>query len=257
MKRAAWREFRVNPGSTVSGCWTVGSPRRFPGEAPDPRTLPDVARGAAPSLGGAATCGPAPGRAGERLSYTAAMTEITRLIEDASGGDGRAAERLLEAVYGELRRLASARLARERPGQTLQATALVHEAWLRLAGDGREDWKSRGYFFAAAAEAMRRILVERARARARLKRGGDVERVDLEEVQPIVLPESIDLLALDEALTKLAREDPRKAKLVELRYFTGLTLDQAARALDISPATADRYWAYARAFLYHEVRKGD
>ena len=185
------------------------------------------------------------------------MTEITRLIESASGGDDRAAERLLEAVYDELRRLASDRLAREKPGQTLQATALVHEAWLRLTGDEREDWKGRGYFFSAAAEAMRRILVERARSKGRLKRGGDLERIELDEAQAIVLPDSLDLLALDEALTKLAAEDARKAKLVELRYFTGLTLDQAAKALDISPATADRYWAYARAFLYHEVQKGD
>ena len=185
------------------------------------------------------------------------MTEITRLLDGISKGDGRSAGRLLEAVYDELRRLASDRLSREKPGQTLQATALVHEAWLRLARDETEDWKSRGYFFAAAAEAMRRILVERARSKARLKRGGDHERVDMDEVDAIVLPVSVDLMALDEALTKLGQEDPLKARLVELRYFTGLTLEQAGRALNISPATADRHWAYARAFLYNEVQKGD
>jgi len=190
------------------------------------------------------------------------MTDITRLLEGISAGDERAADRLLEAVYDELRRLASNKLAHEKPGQTLQATALVHEAWMRLAGDEREDWKSRGYFFAASAEAMRRILVERARAKGRLKRGGDRERVELDQVEEAQIeansvPEALDLIALDEALTRLGNEDPVKASLVELRYFTGLTLDQAARALDISPATADRHWAYARAFLYHEVKKGD
>lgn len=185
------------------------------------------------------------------------MTEITRLLEGASSGDDGAAERLLEAVYEELRGLAANRIARERPGQTLQATALVHEAWMRLAVDEQEDWKSRGYFFAAAAEAMRRILVERARAKGRIKRGGDLERVEIETAEPIQLPRSLDLLALDEALEKLAAEDPAKAKLVELKYFTGLTLEQAAMALGISASTADRHWAYARAFLFHEVQKGD
>ncbi|MFT5052235.1 MAG: RNA polymerase sigma factor (TIGR02999 family) [Chlamydiales bacterium] len=190
------------------------------------------------------------------------MTDITRLLDDVSSGDERAANRLLEAVYEELRRLAASKLSQEKPGQTLQATALVHEAWMRISGDDREDWKSRGYFFAASAEAMRRILVERARSKARLKHGGDRERVELADVEAgeiavSSVPEALDLIALDEALTKLAQEDPLKAKLVELRYFTGLTIDQAALALEISPATAGRHWAYARAFLFHEVKKGD
>ena len=166
----------------------------------------------------------------------------------------------LPEVYTELRAVAAGYL-RKTPSAapTIQATALVHEAWLRISGGDGEDWKSRGYFFAASAEAMRRILVERARAKATLRRGGDRERVELDgaevaEIEAAGVPDSIDLLALDEALDKLARQDPMKAKLVELRYFTGLTGDQAARALDISPATADRHWAYARAFLFHEIR---
>ena len=188
------------------------------------------------------------------------MTEVTRILDELSDGDERAAERLLVAVYDELRRLASSKLAREAPGQTIQATALVHEAWLRLVGERPHDWpesKGRAYFFAAAGEAMRRILVERARQKARLKRGGDRQRVELEEADAIVLPGSIDLLALYEALEKLAAEDEQKAELVKLRYFVGLTIEQTAPALGISRATADRHWAYARAFLYHEMRKGD
>ena len=189
------------------------------------------------------------------------MTEVTRILDEFSAGDERAADRLLEAVYSELHKLAGDRLAREAPGQTLQPTALVHEVYLRLVGDEQRDWKSRGYFFAACAEAMRRILVERARTKGRLKRGGDRQRVELEDVGlelsgPIVLPESLDLIALDEALEKLAAQDPTKATLVKLRFFTGLTIEDAARALEISRATADRHWAFARAWLYNEI-KGD
>jgi len=185
------------------------------------------------------------------------MTEVTRILDQLSGGDRHAADQLLGAVYGELRKLASDKLAREAPGQTLQPTALVHEVYLRLVGDENRDWKSRGYFFAACAEAMRRILVERARSKGRLKRGGDRERIDLDHAEPVVMPDSIDLIALDEALDKLAAQDETKAKLVKLRYFTGLTLEDAARALDISRATADRHWAYARAWLFDEIKKGD
>lgn len=181
------------------------------------------------------------------------MTEITRYLDQLSGGDEHAAERLLEVVYAELRMLATAKLAKEAPGHTLQPTALVHEAWMRLVGNAERDWKSRRYFFGASAEAMRRILVESARKKARLKHGGDRERVELEDLAPDEPLAAIDLLALDEALAKLAQEDAPKAELVKLRFFAGLTLEQAAKTLDISPATADRHWAYARAYLYHEV----
>ena len=185
------------------------------------------------------------------------MTEVTRILDQLSNGDERAEDRLLGAVYGELRKLASDKLARETPGQTLQATALVHEVYLRLVGGENRDWKSRGYFFAACAEAMRRILVERARHKGRLKRGGDLERVDLDHAEPIQLPDSVDLIALDEALEKLAARDETKANLVKLRFFTGLTQEDAARALDISRATADRHWTFAKAWLYDEIKKGD
>ena len=180
------------------------------------------------------------------------MADVTRILADMRAGDERAAERLLAAVYDELRRLAAHRMARERPGQTLQATALVHEAWLRLAGD-QSGFENRAHFFGAAAEAMRRILVEAARRRARIKRGGGRQRVELSENVAGVLPESTDLLALDEALENLATEDPRKAELVKLRYFTGLTLPDAAEILGISRGTAGRDWAFARAWLFQEM----
>lgn len=183
------------------------------------------------------------------------MNEVTRILSAIEGGDTRAAERLLPLVYNELRRLASQRLAREKPGQTLQATALVHEAYLRLVQGGDEHgWDSRGHFFVAAAEAMRRILVENARRKARLKRGGNLQRVDL-DVDAIDAPtrDADELLALDEALATLAEEDPRSAKLVELRFFAGLTVEQAAKALGISKGTACRDWAYARARLRLQI----
>lgn len=186
-----------------------------------------------------------------------AMEDVTRMLAALEQGDERAADRLLAAVYEELRRLASARLSRESPDHTLQPTALVHEAYLRLVGDSAADWRNRAHFFAAAAEAMRRILVESARRKARLKRGGDRERVALEHADAATPGASIDLLALDEALGRLAERDAEKARLVELRFFAGLGVQEAADVLGISRATADRHWAYARAWLYDEIRKGD
>ncbi len=189
------------------------------------------------------------------------MSDVTRILSAIEGGDAAASEDLLPIVYEELRRLAARRLARERP-QTLQATDLVHEAYLRLVGDGhdesnRQSWDSRAHFFAAAAEAMRRILTDRARRRRRLKHGGGRERFSLQEGDAAVDSPGVDVLALDEALTKLAEEDSVKADLVKLRYFAGLTVEETARTLDISRATADRYWSYARAWLYHEIMKGE
>ena len=177
------------------------------------------------------------------------MSEVTRLLDAAAAGDRHAAADLLPLVYDELRKLAAVRMAAESPDQTLQPTALVHEAYLRLVGpaDGL-CWDNRGHFFAAAAEAMRRILVEQARRKRTLKRGGDRQAQQLEEIEAPEISE--DLLALDEAMEKLAAHDPIKAKLVELRYFAGLTGEQAAKVLGISPTTADRYWTYARAWLH-------
>jgi RNA polymerase sigma factor (TIGR02999 family) len=179
------------------------------------------------------------------------VNEVTRLLGEIDRGDGGAAERLLPLIYAELRKLAAARMARETPGQTLDATALVHEAYLRLVGaDARQRWDSRGHFFAAAAEAMRRILVDNARRKASVKHGGGRERIDLEQ-EPLVAPARADqLLALDEALAALATEAPAKADLVKLRYFAGLSLEESAHALGISPTTAKRHWAYARAWLH-------
>ena len=181
------------------------------------------------------------------------MSDVTKILEDLSKGDRQAADHLLAAVYDELRSLARHRLAHERPGQTLQATALVHEAYLRLVGADDAHWHNRAHFFAAAAEAMRRILVEAARRKGRLKRGGGQQRRELNEADCVVLGESVDLLALDEALERLAREDRPKAELVKLRYFAGLTVEEAGRVLGVSRATADRYWAFARAWLYREM----
>lgn len=182
------------------------------------------------------------------------MSEVTQILDAIENGDPHAAGRLLPLVYDELRRLASQRLACEKPGQTLDATALVHEAYLRLVGNGAErHWDSRGHFVAAAAEAMRRILVEIARRKKSLKHGGRLQRRELDPVDVASPEPQEDLLALDEALTKLAAIDKVKADLVTLRYFAGLTLDQASEVLAISPATADRYWAYARAWLHQEI----
>src|SRR5262245_31429577 len=191
------------------------------------------------------------------------MSDVTQILSQIEQGDPQAAEKLLPLVYDELRKLAAAKLAQEKPGQTLQATALVHEAYLRLVGKSDErtereggNWDGRGHFFAAAAEAMRRILVELARRKARLKRGGDGDRMALDEIEISLAGPSDDVLALDDALTRFATKHPEKAELVKLRYFAGLTGDEAAAALAISPATADRYWTYARAWLARELSPG-
>jgi RNA polymerase sigma factor (TIGR02999 family) len=185
------------------------------------------------------------------------MSEVTRILSAIEQGDPSAADGLLPLVYDELRKLAAQRLAQEAPGQTLQATALVHEAYLRLVdGDQARHWNSRGHFFAAAAEAMRRILVESARRKARPKHGGGRRR---REMHPdlVAAPEPDEnLLALDAALARLARTDPLKARLVELRYFAGLTGDQAGEFLGIAPRTADRHWVFARAWLRREMDAG-
>jgi RNA polymerase sigma factor (TIGR02999 family) len=178
------------------------------------------------------------------------MSEVTRILDVIEHGDPGAADQLLPLVYDELRRLAASRLSFENPGQTLQATALVHEAYLRLVGAVQgQTWKSRGHFFAAAAEAMRRILIERARGKGRLKRGGDWTRVDIDSIDLATTATPDQLLALDEAIERLALEDPSAASLVRLRYYAGLSLEHAAESLDISTATAYRHWSYARAWL--------
>jgi RNA polymerase sigma factor (TIGR02999 family) len=178
------------------------------------------------------------------------MSEVTRILSAIEQGDPHAAEQLLPLVYGELRKLAAQKLAQEKPGQTLDATALVHEAYLRLVDANQMvSWDGRGHFFAAAAEAMRRILVENARRKSGLKHGGDRQRQPLDP-NAIAAPEAADdLLALDEALTRLAATEPRVAELVKLRYFTGLTIPQAAAQLQISPRTADAWWSYAKAWF--------
>ena len=180
------------------------------------------------------------------------MPNLNRLLEAAASGDLQAGADLLPLVYDELRKLAAQRLAHEQPGQTLQPTALVHEAYIRLSGaDAGHAWTGRGHFFAAAAEAMRRILIDQARRKHRPKHGGDRERRPLDELAiPDNEDRAADLLALDEALTALALEEPAKAQLVKLRYFAGLTLEEAAACLEISPATAKRHWALARAWLF-------
>jgi RNA polymerase sigma factor (TIGR02999 family) len=204
------------------------------------------------------------------------MSDVTRILSQIEQGHPAAADQLLRLVYDELRKLAAAKLAHEKPGQTLQATALVHEAYLRLVGGGAKSevrgqrsaeelptsdlrlqtsdrWHSRAHFFAAAAEAMRRILIERARQRQCEKRGAGLVRKDLDTLDLAAPESSNDLLALDDALSKLASRDPKAAELVKLRYFSGLTLDQVSQTLAIPPRTADRLWAYARAFLHAEI----
>jgi RNA polymerase sigma factor (TIGR02999 family) len=191
------------------------------------------------------------------------MSEVTRILSAIERGDPHAADLLLPLIYDELRKLATQKLAQERPGQTLQATALVHEAYLRLmVSDGRasaagQQWDGSRHFFAAAAEAMRRILLDRARDKRRLKRGGGWQRLRLEKIDLALDEPSDDLIALDQALEKLTREDPLCAELVKLRFFAGLTLEETASTLRLSRRTADRYWAFARSWLYNELRKGD
>ncbi len=182
------------------------------------------------------------------------MSDVTRLLSAIEHGETGASEQLLPFVYDELRKLAAARLAKEKPGQTLQATALVHEAYLRLVGaEVNQRWDSRGHFFAAAAEAMRRILVDQARRKQGPKAGGHLQRVELEQAEAAVGGANLDILALNEALEKLTAIDPRKAELVKLRYFAGLTIDQTAKALGVAPSTVDLDWAYAKSWLYAEM----
>src|SRR5580692_10460253 len=182
------------------------------------------------------------------------MNEVTQILSDLAHGDVHAAEQLLPLVYEELRKLAAARMAEEAPGNTLNATALVHEAYLRLVEPADAvRWHNRGHFFAAAAEAMRRLLVENARRKKRRKHGGDRRRVSLDAAESIVQAPSEDLLALDEALTRLTVHDPIKAEVVKLRFFAGLTMPEIAQALDLSLATVERYWTYARLWLYAEL----
>jgi RNA polymerase sigma factor (TIGR02999 family) len=184
------------------------------------------------------------------------MSEVTRVLSAIEGGDPQAAEQLLPLVYQELRQLAAHKLAGEKAGQTLEATGLVHEAYLRLVdGEKAQHWNSRGHFFAAAAEAMRRILVERARSKGRAKRGGNWQRVDFEKLDVVTSVSPDQLVALDDALARLASLDHLAGELVKLRYFSGMALDQAAAALGITPRTAYRHWAYARAWLCSELLK--
>jgi len=185
------------------------------------------------------------------------MSEITQLLAGLKDDDPRAAEQLLPLVYDELRKLAALKLARERPGQTLQATALVHEAWLRLGGADQHTWNGRAHFFGAAAEAMRRILIDQAHRRLAVRHGGGLARVEADVAGiELAAPEGMrdELLAVHEALDRLAAHDPRGAQLVKLRYFVGMTIEEAAEALDVSAPTAKRDWAYARAWLFREIR---
>lgn len=185
------------------------------------------------------------------------MSKVTQILSQIEQGDPSAAEQLLPLVYGELRKLAAAKLASEKPGQTLQATALVHDAYIRLV-DGRDQhWNSRGHFFAAAAEAMRRILVNRARDKGRLKRGGNLQRIDLENIELALDTPHEHLLAINEAIERLEAENPECVRVVKLRFFAGLSLAETAAAIGISPSTAKRHWAYARAWLFDALRGDD
>lgn len=189
-------------------------------------------------------------------SYYLTMSNVTQILSAIENGDANAADDLLPLVYDELRKLASSKLANEKPGQTIQATGLVHEAWIRLLGSDAEiHWNGRGHFFGAAAKAMQRILVENARRKKSLKAGGDLNQVQLSQVVQEVrrTPEDVDVLDVDEALKKLEAIEPRKAELVRLRFFAGLTLSEAARALGVSGSTADNDWAYAKAWLRVEM----
>jgi len=183
------------------------------------------------------------------------MSQVTQLLTAIDAGDSQAAAQLLPLVYSELRKLAAAKMAHEQPGQTLQPTALVHEAWLRLVGEEEVRFSGRAHFFAAAAEAMRRILIERARRKHSLKRGAGAQKVSLEELELAIEADDDTLLAVDEALMKLAKEDPDSAEFIKLRFFAGLTNRDAASALQIPERTARRHWSFARAWLYRELRR--
>lgn len=181
--------------------------------------------------------------------------DVTRILSAIENGDQQASAELLPLVYQELRKLAAAKLSREKPGQTIQPTVLVHEAYLRLVDkDQQQHWKGRGHFFAAAAEAMRRILVENARRKQRLKHGGELRQIELDSAAAVIESPTEDLLALDEALTRLEEQWPEKARLVKLRYFSGLTIPEASEALGISTATAERSWRFSRAWLHAQLR---
>ena len=183
------------------------------------------------------------------------MTDVTQILSQIEHGDPAAADQLLPLVYDELRKLAARRLADEKPGQTLQATALVHDVYIRLVDvEKAQHWDSRGHFFAAAAEAMRRILVDQARRKRSLRRGGSAKRLALDQLQPAIVSPDEDLVALDDALRRLEELDKTKAELVKLRYFAGLSIPQAAKAIGVSVTTANRYWAYVRAWLHEELR---
>jgi len=182
------------------------------------------------------------------------VSEVTRLLQSIERGDSRAAEELLPLVYEELRKLAAHKMANEAAGHTLQPTALVHEAWLRLAGGDAQQWNGRGHFFAAAGEAMRRILIESARRKQSQRRGGGLERKEVDEADLIFERPSDEVLAVNDALDKLATQNKVEAELVKLRYFVGMTLEEAAEVLGISARTADNYWAHARAWLFHELK---
>jgi len=182
------------------------------------------------------------------------MSEVTRILDSIGQGNAKAADELLPLVYEELRKLAAQKMVRESAGHTLQPTALVHEAWLRLAGDQNQQWDGRGHFFAAAAEAMRRILIDHARSKNAVKRGVDFERVNFESLDVAILAEGGEFLLLNEALEKLEREDPEAAQVVKLRFFAGLTNEEAGKALGVTDRTAKRYWTFARAWLFQELR---
>jgi RNA polymerase sigma factor (TIGR02999 family) len=195
---------------------------------------------------------------GIHLSKATTMSDVTKILSQLEPGDPKASEQLLPLIYDELRKLAAHKMVPESPDHTLQATALVHEAFLRLVGqESPQSWDSRNHFFAAAAEAMRRILVEKARRKRRLKHGGDYQRVELDDVEITIDGPVEDIIALDEALTKLAEQHPQQAEFVKLRYFAGLTVSESATALGISTSTADRYWTYARAWLFRELAPED
>jgi RNA polymerase sigma factor (TIGR02999 family) len=182
------------------------------------------------------------------------LSDVTRILESIEHGDPKAADELLPLVYGELRKLAAAKMANESPNQTLQPTALVHEAWLRLVGDENPQFANRAHFFSAAAEAMRRILIDKARRKKAIRHGGDQQRVEINSVDVAALADDEELLAVNEALDKLAAQNKAEAELVKLRYFVGMTLEEAAQVLNISARTADNYWAHARAWLYCAIK---
>lgn len=182
-------------------------------------------------------------------------SEVTQVLQAIRRGDGQASAELLPLVYGELRRLAAARMANEQPGQTLQATAMVHEAWLRLVADGERTWQNRAHFFGAAAEAMRRILIENARRKARLKHGGGQRRLDIDELELAATTPDEKILLMDEALEKLALQDAEKARIVVLKFYGGLTNQEVAENLDVNERTVERHWAFAKAWLFEKIRK--